>query len=157
MDFDKIMKWMELAKMQQTSDFWNAFADQSSFNQFMKENGNMGSSSEPEVKKTPQNKFPPIDIYMTETDIIILADLAGYLKENLQVSISGAKLLIKGTMAAFISGQPILQERIGGEFQRVVDLPEPTDISQIRAKFENGLLIVSYRRIFGQEEHVNIE
>jgi HSP20 family protein len=36
-------------------------------------------------------------------------------------------------------------------------LPEPTDAHHLRAKFENGLLILSYHRQFFQEERIHIE
>jgi HSP20 family protein len=163
MDFDKLMQWMDIAKKYQTSDFWNGVFDQSSFSQFMKENMDTdkgpGPFPEPqaEQKQTRGSSFPAIDIYLTEAEVLLVADLAGYRKENLQVSVSGAKLQLKGSLNPIVTGKPILQERSHGEFQRVVELPEPTDSTQIHAKFENGLLVLSYKRHYNQEERVNIE
>ncbi|KAB2331506.1 Hsp20/alpha crystallin family protein [Cytobacillus depressus] len=165
MDFEKLKQWMEVARKYQSGDFWNGMLDQSSFNQFMKENMDMGSSAGPgpnaganSLGRRPYNsKFPSIDIYMTDLEIIVLADLAGYKKEDLQVSVSGNKLLLKGTSSPIVSGQAIVQERNQGAFQRIIDLPEPTDSNQIKAKFQNGLLTLTYKRLYIQEETVPIE
>jgi len=159
MDFDKLKQWLELARKYQTGDFWNGIFDQSTLNQFMKENMDMGTSG-PESSANPfsQNPtFPKVDIYMTDSEIIILADLAGFKKEDLHVSVSGNKLLIKGTASPIAGIQPILQERFQGPFQRTVDLPEPTDSNRIKAAFKDGLLTLTYKRLNIQEERVPIE
>ncbi|MEH7392656.1 Hsp20/alpha crystallin family protein [Bacillus sp. JJ1503] len=139
--------------------------DQSSFKQFMKENMDMGpttgispNEAANSLGRRPSNaKFPSVDIYMTDLEVIVLADLAGFKKEDLQVSVSGNKLLLKGTSSLIVSGQAIIQERNQRPFERIIDLPEPTDSNQIKAKFQNGLLILTYKRLYIQEERVPIE
>ncbi|MBU8878542.1 Hsp20/alpha crystallin family protein [Bacillus sp. FJAT-29790] len=157
MDFEKLKQWMELAQKYQSGDFWNGMLDQSSFSQFMKENMDMGPSSDAKGQPSSRTVYPNIDIYMTDSEVIVLADLAGYAKEDIQVSVSGNKLLLKGMSTPIVGGQPILQERNQGQFQRVIELPEPADTNQIRAKFQNGLLTLTYKRIYLQEERVTIE
>lgn len=158
MDFDQLKKWMELAKKQQSDDFWKAFADSSSLHDFMNNSSNNHSHSQNTTNQTTVPKiFPMIDLYMTELEIIVLADLAGFRKELLQVSVSGTKLLIKGTMPSLIPVKPIHQERMSGDFERIIELPEPASSSDIRAKFENGLLMVWYKRKRPEEQPVNIE
>ncbi|MBY0120483.1 Hsp20/alpha crystallin family protein [Bacillus sp. S/N-304-OC-R1] len=156
MDFDKLKQWMELAKSYQTGDFWSGMLDQSSFNQFMKENMEMGAS-EPSRQRTIKNQFPNIDIYINDLEVIVIADLPGYKKEDLHVSVSGNKLLLKGSTVPIVAGEAVLQERIQGQFQRVVELPEATDSDQIKAKFQNGVLTLTYKRKYIQEEKVIID
>ncbi|WP_066288244.1 Hsp20/alpha crystallin family protein [Bacillus sp. FJAT-29937] len=157
MDFDKFKQWMELAKKYQSGDFWNGMLDQSSFQQFMKENMDMASNNEPPAQTSMNNNFPNTDIYINEFEVIIIADLPGFKKENLHVSISGNKLLLKGTSVPIITGQPVLQERVQGEFQRIIELPEPTESNQVKAKFQNGILILTYKRKYIYEEKVIID
>lgn len=157
MDFDKLMQWMELAKKYQKTDFWDGVFDHSSFSQFMKEQMDAGPSSESKGNKAQMGSFPPIDIYITNTEVMLLANLAGYTKENLHISISGTKLLLSGVSNPTVTGQSVIQERFQGEFKRIVELPEPTEPNQIHAKFENGLLILSYKRKEIKEKRVNIE
>jgi len=157
LDFENIKQWMEMAKKYQSGDFWNSMLDQSSFNQFMKDNMDFGSSNNSFVNQTSKNEFPRIDIYMTDYDITVIADLPGFRKEDLHVSVSGIRLLLKGTSMPIVNGQLIRQERVHGQFERVIELPEPTESNQIRAKFRDGVLILTYKRIYRQEEWVNIE
>lgn len=123
----------------------------------MKENMDMNVQDSHQAPQPPRSNFPPIDIYVTPHEIIVIADLPGYLKENLHVSVSGSRLLLKGSPHPLITGQPVVQERPSGDFNRIIELPEPTDAHHLRAKFENGLLILSYHRQFFQEERIHIE
>ncbi|MGG5254067.1 Hsp20/alpha crystallin family protein [Neobacillus sp. SM06] len=157
MDFDQLKKWMELAKKQQSDDFWKLFSDSSLVNDFINSDIQNGSPREPSNQAVHSKTFPPVDIYMTELEIIVLADLAGFKKQNLNVSISGTNLLLKGTFPSLIPVKPIHQERQSGDFERIVELPEPASSSDIRAKFENGLLMVWYKRKRAPEETVIIE
>ncbi len=146
---------MDLAKKYQTNDFWKEVFEQSSFEDLMKNHENSGTGSPFEMK---QNKlFPAIDIYVTDQEVLLIAELAGYQKNNIQLSISGTKLLIRGNSNQVFPGEPIQQERNIGPFERVIHLPEPTLPDQIRATFKDGLLFVSYKRQFMQDEQVPIE
>ena len=157
MDFDQMKKWMELAKKQQSEDFWKLFSDSSMMNDFLNNGIRNGSPTDSAHQPTHSKPFPPVDIYMTELEIIVLADLAGFKKDNLNVSVSGTNLLLKGTFPSLIPVKPIHQERLSGDFERIVELPEPARSSDIRAKFENGLLMVWYKRSRPPEEAVIIE
>lgn len=157
MDMSKILQWMDLAKKYQTTDFWNEIFEQPSFNEFLNNNMNSDQMEESPLDLSKRKKFPPTDIYITDEEVLLIADLAGYVKEDIHLSVSGTKLLIKGSDAKVFIGEPIQQERHHGEFQRIIQLPEPTFPNQIRAKFNNGLLIIAYKRQFAKEEDVPIE
>ena len=88
---------------------------------------------------------------------MLISDLAGYAKENIQLSVSGTKLLIKGNNNQTNKGELVQKERYQGDFERMIQLPEPTYPNQIRARFHNGLLIIAYKRQFRNEEQVPIE
>ncbi|WP_053360787.1 Hsp20/alpha crystallin family protein [Bacillus sp. FJAT-27251] len=157
MDMNKILEWMDLAKKYQTGDFWDGIFDQSSFDEWMKTQFNSAKPGESAVKTGQSNKFPPTDIYMTEEEVLLISALAGYAKENIQLSVSGTSLLIKGDDHQMTTGEPVQRERYHGPFERLIQLPEPAYPNQIRAKFYNGLLFVSYKRQFAQAERVDIE
>jgi HSP20 family protein len=157
MDMNKILQWMDLAKKYQTGDFWDGIFDQSSFEEFMKNNMDSNKSGETSMKRAQGGKFPPTDIFITDEEVLLISDLAGYVKENIQLSVSGTTLLIKGNNHQMMMGEPVQKERYHGSFERVIQLPEPVYPDQVRAKFNNGLLFVSYTRRFLQEERVNIE
>ena len=157
MDMNKILQWMDLAKKYQNTDFWNEILGQSSFDEFMKNNSNFWQAGDSSLKPRQAKTFPPTDIYITDEEVMLVSDLAGYAKENIQLSVSGTKLLIKGSNNQVNNGETVQRERYHGDFQRMIQLPEPTYPNQIQAKFHNGLLLVSYKRQFKNEEQVPIE
>lgn len=123
----------------------------------MKENMDMTAQDSHQAPQPPRSNFPPIDIYVTPHEIIVIADLPGYLKRKLARFCFRQPASIKGSPHPLITGQPVVQERPSGDFNRIIELPEPTDAHHLRAKFENGLLILSYHRQFFQEERIHIE
>lgn len=159
MDMNKILQWMELAKKYQSSEFWNGIFDESSLEDFLKENIGFGQGQEGGLKteKRQVKQFPPIDVYLTEKEVYIIVELPGYKKEDITLSVSGTKLLIKGYKKNIVNGEPIQKEIYCADFNRIINLPEPTFPGQVVAKFENGLLLVSYNRQFSKEEHVPID
>lgn len=154
MDFEKLKQWMDMAQKYQSGNFWNGLFDQSSFNQFMKETIDASSGTAPSSNDT---SYPKTDVYITDTEIIVIAELAGYTKENIHISVSGDKLMLRGEPSHMITGQPVVQERHRGPFKRIIELPEPTFSNRIKAKFQNGLLILKYERKYYEEERVKID
>ena len=68
-------------------------------------------------------------------------EIPGALKEDVFLSVSGNKLTVRGVIQSpILNGQLLQTERKYGEFQRVIELPEPTDSQHIQARFDNGLL-----------------
>ncbi|WP_251552753.1 Hsp20/alpha crystallin family protein [Neobacillus muris] len=157
MDMKNLMQWLELAKKYQAGDFWGSIFEQASVNDLMKDVSDFPPSPGSERSPGQEVSFPPTDIYLTEEEVLIVSDLAGYRKENLQLSLAGMKLMLKGTSGRMNPGTAILQERHQGDFQRTIDLPEPVNSNQMTAKFHNGLLYIAYKRQRINEEQVNIE
>ena len=112
MDMNKILQWMDLTNKYQSTDFWKEIFENSSFDEFMKNNPNFeqagGAPLEPEKGK----EFPPTDIYITDDEILLISDLAGYAKEDIQLSVSGTKVLIKGNNSQLYIGEPVLTRKI---------------------------------------------
>ncbi|MBB6447076.1 Hsp20/alpha crystallin family protein [Bacillus benzoevorans] len=157
MDMNKILQWMDLAKKSQTTDFWKDIFDQPSFNEFMTNTQDQGQPASHSFNPGVGNHFPPTDIYITDEDVLLISDLAGYAKEDIHLSISGTNLLIKGNNSRAITGKLVHQERHQGPFQRIIQLPEPAYPNQMKAKFNEGLLCISYKRQFRDEEQVPID
>ncbi|WP_226670219.1 Hsp20/alpha crystallin family protein [Metabacillus litoralis] len=154
MDFEKLKQWMEISKGYQNGEFWNAIFDQTNPEEMMKQfQGDQGNKNN--QKKSGYS--PNTDIYLTDTAVIVLIEIPGANKEEILLSVSGTKLTIRGSIKLMImNGVTIQAERKYGEFQRVIELPEPVDSKDIHARFENGLLVVTYNRNYRQEERINI-
>lgn len=157
MDMNKILQWMDLAKKYQSNDFWNGIFEQSSFDEFMKSNFDFEQAGESKFEPGKGKQFPQTDIYLTNEEVLLISNLPGYVKDDIHLSVSGTRLLIKGSKKKIITGELIQQEINDGDFQRIIPLPEPAYPNHIRAKFSNGQLFVSYKRQFTNEEQVPIE
>lgn len=156
MDFEKLKQWMEISRNYQNGKFWDMIFDQSSLEQMMKNDNEPLDGKKPEQESLKD--FPKTDIFLTDTAVILLLELPGARKEDVSLSVSGIKLFIKGNVALpNINGVTVRSERRYGEFQRVIELPEPADSKDIHARFENGLLVVTYSRKYSQEERINIK
>jgi HSP20 family protein len=154
MDFEKIKQWMEITQQYQNGKFWEMVFEEDGME-------NMMDDAERGVQKpkrqTRPSDFPKTDVFLTETDVILLMELPGALKDDIALSVSGTKLLVKGVLQPpMINGATVRTERKYGEFQRIIDLPEPTESRAIHARFENGLLIITYGRKFIREEPIMI-
>ncbi|MEH7309250.1 Hsp20/alpha crystallin family protein [Neobacillus drentensis] len=154
MDFEKIKQWMEITQKYQNGKFWEMVLEGNSADEVLEESdGHQVSHRE----DSPIIKYPKTDIFQTETDIILLLEIPGAVKEDISISVSGTKLSVRGQLRPpLIQGVTIKNERKYGEFERNIDLPEPVDSKDIFARFENGLLIISYRRRYTKEEPVMI-
>ena len=86
---------------------------------------------------------PAVDIYETDTGLIIDAELPGVKKENVSVELKDNILTIKGERWADreIDEQKCYRkERCFGTFQRSFSLREPVQPDQIKARFKDGVL-----------------
>ena len=83
----------------------------------------------------------PLDAYVTAEEIVIVANMPGVKPENVEITIEGDTLTIKGERPAPIENVDyVLQERTYGKFQRTLNINIPVDANKAEAKFEDGLL-----------------
>lgn len=83
----------------------------------------------------------PLDAYITAEEIVIVANMPGVKPENVEITIEGDTLTIKGERPAPIENVDYaLQERTYGKFQRTLNINIPVDANKAEAKFEDGLL-----------------
>lgn len=92
-----------------------------------------------------QRKFRlPIDAYVTAEEIVIQANMPGVKPEDVEITLEGDTLTIKGQRPAPLENvNYVLQERTSGEFQRTLTINVPVDANKAEAKFENGLLTLT--------------
>ncbi|MFQ5594618.1 MAG: Hsp20/alpha crystallin family protein [Anaerolineae bacterium] len=88
----------------------------------------------------------PIDMYETDNSLVVSAAVPGLKPEDVDISISGNTLTVKGEFQAEEEGKRgnvHFQERRYGKFQRSVTLPGTVDTEAAEATFENGVLKVA--------------
>jgi HSP20 family protein len=89
---------------------------------------------------------PAVDITEDDAAIKVSAELPGMTEKDIQVSLSGNTLIIKGEKRQEREEKDKgyhLSERSYGEFQRSFLLPEGAEVDKVDAKFANGVLTVT--------------
>ncbi len=87
--------------------------------------------------------YPAMDMYQTENEVVVKATLPGVKAEDLQVSITGDVLTLRGEVkqdSEVKEANYHLKERSFGSFSRSVSLPVPVVADKAKAEFENGVL-----------------
>ena len=84
-----------------------------------------------------------MDIVEHDSEFEILANLPGFTKENIKISVHDNQLVIEATCAdkkEEKKGTIYRCERYSGSFRRSLILPDNVDNTQIGAKMEHGVL-----------------
>lgn len=86
----------------------------------------------------------PVDIYETDDSVVFKAAVPGVKPEDLDVSVTGDVLTIKGEYKEEQETQQkrnyIRQEHRYGSFSRTLTLPTTVDVNKAKATFDNGIL-----------------
>lgn len=99
---------------------------------------------------------PPMDIYETETEIIIRAEIAGVDKENLEVEISSRAVKIYGNRTETPCAENAtyrLAEIQYGRFQRTLFLPSPIDTDIVSSAYHDGFLEIRLTKLPTDKTH----
>jgi HSP20 family protein len=89
---------------------------------------------------------PCVDVWETEGDIVLLADLPGVEKANIAVEVKDDVLTIKGErrpVEGTEQGHYYRRERCCGRFERAFSLQFEVDPDSIGAAFKDGVLRVT--------------
>jgi HSP20 family molecular chaperone IbpA len=84
--------------------------------------------------------YPAVDIFEHENELILVADLPGVIKENLNIHVDNNILTVEAAATQQSSGEPIYREFVGGNFYRQFELSEEIDSEKISAELKNGVL-----------------
>lgn len=87
----------------------------------------------------------PVDVAETQSELIILAPVAGADPEQISISFHGDILTIRGTRLSDVMlsrEQYFMEECFWGAFSRSIILPTEVRVDEARATFRNGLLTI---------------
>ncbi len=86
----------------------------------------------------------PLDVYTTQSEIVLTANVPGLKPEDVQVTLEGDTLSIYGEFKAPMENvEYIFQERSYGKFSRKLTINVPVDVNKVEATFESGVLTVT--------------
>ena len=98
--------------------------------------------------------YPALDMYESDGKIKLDVPLPGVKPEEVELSISGNTLTIKGERKAKeeVKEEAYYRHEMHyGAFSRAVVLPETVDVAKPEATIENGVLTVSFPTLKGVE------
>ena len=99
---------------------------------------------------------PPMDMNETPEEIIVLAEVAGVEKDNLDVEINSRAIHIQGRrnpMPRTEKATYRLAEIQYGRFDRILYLPVPIDTEVISSSYNNGFLQIRLVKLMRDTTH----
>jgi len=96
------------------------------------------------------DNIPLVDIFETADNFVVEVELPGFERSDVSLSICCNMLVIEGVKREEKGGQQVTYicvERSFGRFSRTVEIPPAVDINGIKAKYEKGLLSVTFPRL----------
>jgi HSP20 family protein len=88
--------------------------------------------------------FPAVNLWEQDDAVFVEAELPGVQQADLDLSVTGDELLLKGKRVPPRDGSQAFhrRERGEGEFARAVKLPVDVNADAVEATLENGVLLV---------------
>jgi HSP20 family protein len=89
---------------------------------------------------------PVVDVAETENDIVVKAEIPGIDPKDIDISITGDKLTLKGEKKEEKENTGKCFHRVEssyGSFKRVITLPASVDVDKVTAEGKNGLLEIT--------------
>ena len=88
--------------------------------------------------------YPPVNVFRKGDDFVILAEVPGIKKSDLDLQVKGNTIRIAGTKSVNYPEKASLhrRERLAGRFDRAVTLPVQIDPEKVNAECRDGILVV---------------
>lgn len=89
--------------------------------------------------------YPPVNVLNGSAELIVECEIPGLIREEIDLSIVGETLVIKGSKKPLIEGEDVryqCHERGMGDFSRTIVLPDRVDAERISASLAEGILTV---------------
>jgi HSP20 family protein len=118
------------------------------------------SRKPPAVRFSPKTWQPAIDVYETDSEVVVLVELAGVKEDEIEVTVHNGVLTIRGERKDIKQGIKRTysqMEILWGPFERDITLFANVNVDGIKAFYEAGILEVALPKL-GEEKprRVNI-
>jgi len=86
--------------------------------------------------------FPPLNVFRKGDDIVVITEVPGIRKSDLQIQVKGNTIRIAGAKTVQYRDQVALhrRERLAGRFDRAITVPVEIDADQVKAECRDGIL-----------------
>jgi HSP20 family protein len=89
---------------------------------------------------------PPMDIYETDEDLVVVVEVAGMKGEDIRVVFEKDLLSISGVRSEISSAHKIRLHQMEidyGRFERTLRIPFPLKVNEFKATYRQGFLVIS--------------
>jgi HSP20 family protein len=92
--------------------------------------------------------FPLVNVFNDGEDFVLVAELPGVKKEDLDIQVRGDTLRIQGKKSiSYDDGASVhRRERATGQFDRTLTLPAEVDATKVAAEYRDGVLTLRLPR-----------
>jgi HSP20 family protein len=86
--------------------------------------------------------FPPLNVFRKGDDLVIISEVPGVKRSDLEVQVRGSTIRVSGTRSISYPERASLhrRERVGGRFDRTVTLPIEINADGVKAECRDGIL-----------------
>jgi HSP20 family protein len=86
--------------------------------------------------------YPPLNVFRQGDDIVVIAEVPGVRKSDLQLEVKGRTIRIAGTKSVSYGEKSSVhrRERLAGRFDRAITLPVEVDAEKVKAECHDGIL-----------------
>jgi HSP20 family protein len=148
MDLKSLVPWRDKSQTPATrEDLYDPFVSfRREFDRMFEDFTNgLGSRMLPPMVGAWQGVTPVVDVTETDKDMVITAELPGISEKDLEVTLAGDVLTIKGEKKAEHeqkNGDAYYMERRFGSFSRSLRLPFEAKDEKVDAKYDKGVLTI---------------
>ncbi len=99
----------------------------------------------PVAERTRSGNYfiPRVDIFETDSELVVLADMPGVRSEDVDLRYERGELMLHGKLPRREhAGQALLREYEDGDYYRVFQVHESIDSTKIEADCRNGVLTI---------------
>jgi len=86
--------------------------------------------------------YPPMNVFHKGDDLIVITEVPGVKKDDLEVQVKGRTLRLGGRKSVGYPEKAAVhrRERLSGRFDRAVTLPVEIDPNGVKAEYRDGIL-----------------
>lgn len=86
--------------------------------------------------------YPPLNVFHRGDDVVVITEVPGVRKSDLQVQVKGNTIRVSGTKSVNYGERAGVhrRERLAGSFDRAVTVPVDIDDERVRAECRDGIL-----------------
>ncbi|MDQ2802344.1 MAG: Hsp20/alpha crystallin family protein [Pseudomonadota bacterium] len=88
--------------------------------------------------------YPPLNVFRKGEDFVLIAEVPGISKADLEVQVKGDTIRVAGTKSVKYAEKASVhrRERLAGRFDRAVTLPVEIEADGVKAECRDGILVL---------------